>query len=62
MSSCSLCGSGQNIREHFHGSNHHQHITLSQRLYMFADKNKGPISLCTIAIIVAVILILKKRK
>ena len=61
MSSCSLCGSGQNIREHFHGSQH-QHITFSQRLYMFADKNKGSISLCTIAIIVAVILILKKRK
>ncbi len=61
MSSCSLCGSGQNIREHFHGSQH-QHITFSQRLYLFANRNKQSISLCTIAIIAAIYLILKKRK
>jgi hypothetical protein len=57
MSSCSLCSG---TIEHFHGEKKHQHITLSQRLYMFADKNKGTISLCTIAIIVAIFLILKK--
>ncbi len=57
MSGCSLCSG---TIEKFHGD-HHQHITLSQRLYMFADKNKGTISLCSIAIIVAIYLILKKK-
>jgi hypothetical protein len=60
MSSCSLCGSGgQNIREHFHGQK--KHLTLSQRLYIFANRNKQSISICTIAIIVAIYLILKKK-
>ena len=59
MGSCSLCSG---TIEHFHGSNHsHQHITLSQRLYIFANRNKQTISLCTIAIIVAIYLILKKK-
>lgn len=60
MSGCSLCSG---TIEKFHGSsNHHQHITFSQRLYMFADKNKGSICLCTIALAIAIFLILKKRK
>jgi hypothetical protein len=58
MSACNLCSG---TIEHFHGEQRHQHITLSQRLYMFADKNKGSISLCTIAVIIAIILILKKK-
>ena len=57
MSSCSLCSG---TIEHFHGQK--KHLTLSQRLYMFADKNKGSICLCTIALAVAIFLILKKRK
>ncbi len=59
MSGCSLCSG---TIEKFHGDHHHQHITFSQRLYMFADKNKGSICLCTIALAVAIFLILKKRK
>lgn len=60
MSACSLCSG---TIEKYHGSNHsHQHITFSQRLYIFANRNKQTISLCTIAIIVAIILILKNRK
>uniref|UniRef100_A0A6C0DKZ6 Uncharacterized protein n=1 Tax=viral metagenome TaxID=1070528 RepID=A0A6C0DKZ6_9ZZZZ len=58
MSSC-LCG--ETVREHFHGG-HHQHITFSQRLYMFADKNKGGICLCTIALFIAIFLILRNKK
>jgi len=57
MTSCNLCG---NVREHFHGG--HQHITLRQRLYMFADKNKGGICLCTIALFIAIFLILRNKK
>ncbi len=57
MSGCSLCSG---TIEKFHGDHHHQHITLSQRLYLFANRNKQTISLCTIAIIVAIYLILKK--
>lgn len=60
MSGCSLCSG---TIEKYHGSNHsHQHITFSQRLYLFADKNKGSISLCTIAVIVAIFIILRNRK
>lgn len=59
MSGCSLCSG---TIEHFHGSNHHQHITLYQRLYIFANRNKQSICLCTIAIIVAIFLILKNKK
>jgi ascorbate-specific PTS system EIIC-type component UlaA len=59
MSSCSLCSG---TIEKFHGEKKHQHITLSQRLYIFANRNKQTISLCTIAIIVAVILILKNKR
>ena len=59
MSGCNLCSG---TIEHFHGENPHQHITLSQRLYLFADKNKVSISLCTIAVIIAIILILKNKK
>lgn len=59
MSGCSLCSG---TIEHFHGEKNHQHITLPQRLYLFADKNKGSISLCTIAVIVAIYLILRNRK
>ena len=57
MSGCSLCSG---TIEKFHGSNHH-HLTLSQRLYIFANRNKQSISICTIAIIVAIYLILKKK-
>ena len=57
MTSCNLCG---NVREHFHGGR--QHITLRQRLYMFADKNKGGICLCTIALFIAIFLILRNKK
>lgn len=56
MTAC-LCGSNES-KEYFHGP--HQHITLSQRLYLFADKNKGSICICTIAVIIAIYLILKK--
>ncbi len=57
MSGCSLCSG---TIEHFHGD-HHQHITLPQRLYLFANIHKQSICLCTIAIIVAIYLILKKK-
>ncbi len=57
MSGCSLCSG---TIEKFHGSNHH-HLTLSQRLYLFANRNKQSICLSTIAIIVAIYLILKKK-
>ena len=59
MTGCNLCSG---TIEHFHGEQRHQHITLSQRLYIFANRNKGSISLCTIGVIIAIILILKKRK
>ena len=60
MSGCSLCSG---TIEKFHGSNHHhQHITLSQRLYMFADKNKGGICMCSIALLIAIFLILRNKK
>ncbi len=60
MSGCSLCSATVNTREHFHGE--HQHITLPQRLYLFANIHKQSICLCTIAVIVAIYLILRKRK
>jgi hypothetical protein len=59
MAGCSLCSG---TIEHFHGEKKHQHITLPQRLYLFANIHKQTISLCTIAIIVAIYLILRKRK
>ena len=60
MAGCSLCSG---TIEKYHGSNHsHQHITLPLRLYIFANMHKQTISLCTIAIIVAIYLILRKRK
>ena len=62
MGSCSLCSGTINTREHFHGEKKHQHISLPQRLYIFANIHKQTISLCTIAIIVAIYLILRKRK
>jgi len=57
MSGCSLCSG---TIEKFHGE--HQHITLPQRLYLFANMHKQTISICTIALIVAIYLILRKRK
>lgn len=60
MGSCSLCGN-IDTREHFHGEKH-QHITLPQRLYLFASINKQSICLCTIALIIAIFIILKNRK
>ena len=59
MSGCNLCSG---TIEHFHSDRNYHNLTLSQRLYLFADKNKGSISLCTIAMIIAVILILKNKK
>ncbi len=59
MGSCSLCSG---TIEKYHGEKKHQHITLPQRLYLFANIHKQTISLCTIAIIVAIYLILRKRK
>lgn len=58
MSGCSLCSG---TIEKFHGEHQH-HITLSQRLYLFANKNKGNICLFTIALFIAIFLILKKKK
>lgn len=58
MAGCSLCSG---TIEKFHGEKQHQHITLPQRLYLFANMHKQTISLCTIAIIVAIYLILKKK-
>lgn len=58
MAGCSLCSG---TIEKYHGEKHHQHITLPQRLYLFANMHKQTISLCTIAIIVAIYLILKKK-
>ncbi len=60
MSGCSLC-SGTIEKFHSDSSSYHN-LTLPQRLYLFADKNKGSISVCTIVIIIAIILILKNRK
>ncbi len=60
MGSCSLCSGTINTREHFHGD--HQHITLPQRLYIFANIHKQSICLCTIALIIAIFIILKNRK
>ncbi len=57
MSGCSLCSG---TIEHFHGEHHH--ITLSQRLYLFANKNKGNICFFTITLFIAIFLILKKKK
>ena len=57
MTGCSLCSG---TIEHFHGEKKDQHITLSQSLYIFANRNKQTISLCTM--IIAVILILKNKK
>lgn len=57
MSGCSLCSG---TIEHFHGQK--KHLTLSQRLYIFANRNKQSISICTIAIIVAIYFILKNKK
>ena len=59
MSSCSLC-SGTIEKFHSDSSSYHN-LTLPQRLYLFADKNKGSISVCTIALAVAIFLILKKK-
>ncbi len=59
MAGCSLCSG---TIEKFHGEKNHQHITFSQRLYLFFNRNKQTISLCTIAIIVAIFIILKSRK
>ena len=59
MSGCSLCSG---TIEKFHGDHPHQHITLPQRLYLFANMHKQSICLCTIALIVAIFLILRKRK
>lgn len=56
MSDCSICGG---VREGFHG---HQHISLPQRMYIFADKNKGSICICTIALFVALFLILRNNR
>ncbi len=58
MGSCNLCSG---TKEHFHGEKKHQHITLSQRLYLFANRNKQTISICTIAVIISIYLILKKK-
>lgn len=54
MSDCSICGG---VREGFHG---HQHVP--QRMYMFADKNKGSICIYTIALFVALFLILRNNR
>lgn len=62
MGSCSLCSGSISTKENFHGDHPHQHITLPQRLYLFANRNKQQICICTIALIVAIYLILKKRK
>ncbi len=59
MAGCLCGGSSETIREHFHGD-HHQ-LTLSQRLYLFANIHKQSICLCTIALAVAIFLILKKK-
>ncbi len=56
MSDCSICGG---VREGFHG---HQHVSLPHRMYMFADKNKGSICICTIALFVALIFILRNNR
>ena len=56
MSDCSICGG---VREGFHGQ---QHVSLPQRMYMFADKNKGSICICTIALFVALIFILRNNR
>ena len=57
MSGCSLCGGG--VKEGFHG---HQHnVSLSQRMYMFAGKNKGSFCICTVALFIALIFILRKK-
>ncbi len=53
MSGCSLCGG---VKEGFHGN-----VSLSQRTHMFASKNKGSICICTIALIVGLFFILKKK-
>ncbi len=58
MSACSLCSG---TIEKFHGNHPHQHITLPQRLYLFANMHKQTISICTIAIILAIYFILKKK-
>ena len=59
MTAC-LCGSNSESKEYFHGP--HQHITLPQRLYLFANIHKQSICICTIALIAAIFLILRKRK
>lgn len=57
MSGCSLCGGG--VKEGFHG--HHHNVSLPQRMYMFADKNKGSFCICTVALFIALIFILRKK-
>jgi hypothetical protein len=57
MSGCSLCG--ERIKEGFHG--HHHNVSLPQRMYMFAGKNKGSVCICTIALIIGLVFILRKK-
>ena len=55
MSGCSICG-GESVKEGFHGE-----VSLSQRTRMFADKNKGSICICTIALIIGLFFIMNKK-
>jgi hypothetical protein len=55
MSGCSICGGG--VKEGFHGEN----ITLTQRIYMFCGNNKGSICIYTIALMLGLFFIMKKK-
>lgn len=65
MSGCSLCGG---VKEGFHGNTGDGNpvlgagkVSLTQRTRMFADKNKGSICICTIALIIGLFFILRKK-
>ena len=58
MSGCSLCGG---VKEGFHGNTGAGKVSLTQRTRMFADKNKGSFCICTVALFIALIFILRKK-